>query len=118
MNFYIVIPAHNESDAIGLTLYSLSQQTLKPKRIVVVNDNSTDKTESVVDGFTQRHDFISLIIATSSDKHLPGSKIIHAFNKGLEILNENFDVICKFDADLIFPKNYLEAMESCGYKLI
>ncbi len=110
MNFYIVIPAHNESDAIGLTLYSLSQQTLKPKRIVVVNDNSTDKTESVVDGFTQRHDFISLVNAKSSDKHLPGFKIINAFYKGFETLDEDYDIICKFDADLIFPENYLEEL--------
>ncbi len=110
MNFYIVIPAHNESDSIGLTLYSLSQQTLKPKRIVVVNDNSTDKTESVVDGFTLKHDFITLVNVRSSDKHLPGAKIINAFYKGFETLDDNYDVICKFDADLIFPENYLEQL--------
>ncbi|GGD29235.1 glycosyltransferase [Hyunsoonleella pacifica] len=110
MNFYIVIPAHNESDSIGLTLYSLSQQTLKPKHIVVVNDNSTDKTESVVDGYAQKHDFISLVNITSSDRHLPGAKIINAFYKGYETLDDNYDIICKFDADLIFPENYLEQL--------
>lgn len=110
MNFHIVIPAHNEADAIGLTLYSLSQQTLKPKQIVVVNDNSTDQTESVVDGFVQKHSFISLVNARSSDKHLPGSKIINAFYKGLETLDDDYDIICKFDADLIFPENYLEKL--------
>ncbi|WP_203258082.1 glycosyltransferase family 2 protein [Hyunsoonleella ulvae] len=110
MNFYIVIPAHNESDTVGLTLYSLSQQTLKPKHIVVVNDNSTDKTESVVDGYAQKHDYISLVNITSSDRHLPGSKIINAFYKGYETLDDNYDIICKFDADLIFPENYLEQL--------
>lgn len=110
MNFYIVIPAHNEADSIGLTLYSLTQQTLKPKNIVVVNDNSSDKTESVVDGFTQQHAFISLVNAQSSDIHLPGSKIINAFYKGFETLDDNYDIICKFDADLIFPENYLETL--------
>lgn len=111
MNFYIVIPAHNEADAIGLTLYSLVHQTLKPKRIVVVNDNSTDTTEAVVGGYAQKHGFISLINATSSDEHLPGSKIINAFYKGYEALDDNYDVICKFDADLIFPENYLEQLQ-------
>lgn len=110
MNFYIVIPAHNESDTVGLTLYSLSQQTLKPKHIVVVNDNSTDKTESVVDGYAQKHDYVSLVNITSSDRHLPGSKIINAFYKGYETLDGNYDIICKFDADLIFPENYLEQL--------
>ncbi len=110
MNFYIIIPAHNEADSIGLTLYSLVNQTLKPKQIVVVNDNSTDKTESVVEGYAQKHPFISLVNNKSSDQHLPGSKIINAFYKGYEILDGNYDVICKFDADLIFPNNYLEQL--------
>ena len=34
--------------------------------------------------------------------------MINAFYKGFETLNDNYDIICKFDADLIFPKNYLE----------
>jgi len=110
LNFYIIIPAHNEADSIGLTLYSLSQQTLRPKQIVVVNDNSSDKTESVVDSFTQRHSFISLVNAKSSDQHLPGSKIINAFYKGYDTVDDDYDIICKFDADLIFPENYLETL--------
>lgn len=110
MNFYIVIPAHNESNTIGLTLHSLVHQTLQPKQVIVVNDNSTDETESVVGGYTEKHDFISLVNVTSSNAHLPGSKIINAFYKGYETLDDNFDVICKFDADLIFPENYLEEL--------
>lgn len=85
-------------------------QTLQPKQVIVVNDNSTDETESVVGGYTEKHDFISLVNATSSNAHLPGSKIINAFYKGYETLDDNFDVICKFDADLIFPENYLEEL--------
>ncbi|MEW4925077.1 glycosyltransferase family 2 protein [Algibacter sp. 2305UL17-15] len=110
MNFYIIIPAHNEAESIGLTLYSLVNQTLKPKKIVVVNDNSSDNTQSVVDGYAQKHDCISLVNCKSSDQHLPGSKIINAFYKGYETLDDNYDVICKFDADLIFPNNYLEQL--------
>lgn len=110
LNFYIVIPAHNEAQAIGLTLYSLAHQTLKPKQIVVVNDNSTDKTAAVVDGYTQKHSFISLVNVKSSDEHLPGSKIVNAFYKGYDTLDKDYDVICKFDADLIFPENYLQQL--------
>ncbi|KAB1067505.1 glycosyltransferase family 2 protein [Tamlana haliotis] len=112
MNFYIVIPAHNEETSIGLTLESLVNQTLLPKRVVVVNDNSTDKTQSIVNAFAEKHPFISLVNSKSSNKHLPGSKIINAFYKGFETLDEAYDVICKFDADLIFPKHYLEQLAS------
>lgn len=110
MNFYIIIPAHNEDDSIALTLESLVNQTLLPKRIVVVNDNSSDNTERVVQKFTETHHFISLVNTTSSNEHLPGAKIVNAFYKGYETLDDNYDVICKYDADLIFPKNYLEQL--------
>jgi len=108
MNFHIIIPAHNEEDYIGKTLESLVQQTLLPKALVVVNDNSTDNTQNIVEDYASKYSWISVLNSTSSDQHLPGSKIINAFNKGLAILDNNFDILCKFDADLIFPKNYLE----------
>lgn len=110
MNFYIIIPAHNEQSSIGLTLDSLVKQTLLPKRIVIVNDNSTDKTRDIVEVYTEKHSWIRLINSKSSNEHLPGSKIINAFYKGYETLDDNYDVICKFDADLIFPNNYLEQL--------
>lgn len=112
MNFYIVIPAHNEESSIGLTLDSLVNQTLQPKRLIVVNDNSTDKTKDIVETYSKKHHWITLLNSKSSNKHLPGSKIINAFYKGYDTLDADFDVICKFDADLIFPTNYLEKLAS------
>lgn len=110
MNFYIIIPAHNEAEVIAQTLQSLTEQTLQAKQIVVVNDNSSDHTQQIVEEFTQSHSNISLINNQSSNKHLPGSKIINAFYKGYDTLDADYDVICKFDADLIFPENYLERL--------
>ncbi|TGV02004.1 glycosyltransferase family 2 protein [Flavivirga rizhaonensis] len=112
MNFYIIIPAHNEQSSIGATLDSLVNQSLKPKRIVVVNDNSTDKTQDIVEVYTEKYHWVHLINSKSSDQHLPGSKIINAFYKGYGTLDDNYDVICKFDADLIFPNNYLEQLSN------
>lgn len=110
MNFYIVIPAHNEEAFISQTLQSLVTQTLLPKKIVVVDDHSSDATSEVVAGFAENFPFIHLVNTTSEDKHLPGSKVINAFYKGFETLDDNYDIICKFDADLIFPENYLETV--------
>ena len=110
MRFYIVIPAHNEEDSIALTLESLVNQTLLPNKIVIVNDNSIDDTQTIVEGFSKKHDCITLVNNKSSDLHLPGTKIINAFYKGYNILDDNFDIICKFDADLIFPVDYLEKL--------
>lgn len=115
MDFYIIIPAHNEQSSIGLTLDSLVSQTVLPKHVVVVNDNSTDETSDIVEVFTNKYSWITLVNNTSSNEHLPGSKIINAFYKGFETLDDNYDVICKFDADLIFPTNYLEQLSNHFY---
>ncbi len=108
MDFYIIIPAHNEEIHLSKTLQSLAEQTFLPKKIVVVNDTSTDGTQKIIDGFSEKYPFIESIFHNSEALHEPGSKVINAFYKGLETLDEDYDIICKFDADLIFPQNYLE----------
>ncbi len=110
MKFYIVIPAHNEADVIERTLQSVVQQTVLPTQVVVVNDNSTDHTAAIAERFAAQYPFITCIHTTSSEAHLPGAKIINAFYKGYNTLDKNYDIICKFDADLIFPHNYLETL--------
>jgi glycosyltransferase involved in cell wall biosynthesis len=112
MNYYIVIPAHNEEAFIALTLQSLLSQTLLPKKIVIVNDNSTDKTAEIVLDYAKENPFISLVNKTSEAIHLPGSKVIQAFHKGFETLDNEYDIIVKLDADLILPENYFERISS------
>lgn len=108
MKIYIVIPAHNEEESIGKTLDSLINQTYLPTKLVVANDNSTDSTATVISKYTETYHWISAVNVESNDEHLPGKKVIDAFYKGFETLDTEYDIICKFDADLIFPQNYLE----------
>lgn len=110
MNYYVIIPAYNEEQFIKLTLDSLLQQTVLPKKVVVVNDNSTDKTADIVKEYINKHPQITLLNTFSQGIHLPGSKVINAFNKGYETMDENYDIIVKLDADLILPTNYFETI--------
>lgn len=108
MKIYCVIPTYNEEAFIEQTLTSIVAQTYLPEKVVVVNDNSTDGTQKIIDTFVTKHSWISSVYNTSESKHLPGSKVIRAFNKGFETLNDSFDIIIKLDADLILPQNYFE----------
>lgn len=110
MNYYIIIPAYNEEAFIALTLQSLVSQTVLPKKVVVVNDNSTDKTAEIVLDFAKDNPFITLVNKTSSAVHLPGSKVIQAFHKGFETIDDQYDIIVKLDGDLILPNNYFETI--------
>ncbi len=108
MDYYIIIPAHNEETFLGETLSSVLRQTLLPKKVVVVNDHSTDGTEKLIDDFEAKTTFIHKVNTDSSTMHMPGSKVINAFKKGLETLDDQYDFIVKLDADIILPENYFE----------
>lgn len=108
MNIYCVIPTYNEEAFISNTLASIVAQTYLPKKIVIVNDNSTDGTQTIIDSYVAKYDWIASVYNSSENKHLPGSKVIRAFQKGFESLDKHFDIIIKLDADLILPTNYFE----------
>ncbi|SDM75004.1 glycosyltransferase family 2 protein [Kriegella aquimaris] len=108
MDFYIVIPAHNEEAFLADTLNSVLRQTLQPKKVIVVNDNSTDTTEAIIDEFLTLSPIIQKLNTTSSEAHMPGSKVITAFGKGLQLLDEDYDFLVKLDADIILPDYYFE----------
>lgn len=108
MQIYCVIPTYNEEAFIGKTLQSIAEQTLLPKKVVIVNDSSTDKTGEIIEDFSRRYAFMEHVFNPSEHKHLPGSKVIRAFQKGFDTLDEAYDLIIKLDGDLILPTNYFE----------
>lgn len=106
--FLIIIPAHNEENNIALCLESLQNQSFQDFICIIVNDGSTDNTGQVAEKFQGKNsNFHVLDLETS--QHEPGAKVVRTFYKGLESVDwKSFDVICKFDADIVFPKDYLE----------
>jgi glycosyltransferase involved in cell wall biosynthesis len=114
MNYSLVIAAHNEEDFIIDCLNSVFSQTVLPKEIVVVNDNSTDRTEALLREFQSKRSELKVLNHSSSSDHMPGSKVVAAFNYGLqEIKLNSIDLIVKLDADLILPSNYFEEVIDC-----
>lgn len=112
MKFLIIIPAHNEEDNLSFTLNSLQQQSFKDYKVVVVNDGSTDQTSEIIKKYTDQDSRFETVNLQKS-VHQPGSKVVNAFKNGLktQTINE-FDIICKFDADIILPENYLETIRN------
>ena len=108
--YTIVIPAHNEEDFIAVTLNAIVNQTVLPYEVIVVNDHSTDKTQQIVEEFSAKYSFIKLRNILSKSEHQPGSKVVQAFLKGYEIIDPNYDIIVKLDADLDIPSNYFETI--------
>ncbi len=108
MEYYIIIPAHNEEAFLTDTLNSVLGQSLLPKKVIVVNDNSNDGTEGIIDCFVKKSSILEKLNTSSSNEHMPGSKVVNAFNKGLKLIDDQYDFIVKLDADLILPLDYFE----------
>jgi hypothetical protein len=63
--------------------------------------------------YSAKYDWINYVHHPSEQKKIQGSKVIEAFNYGLNQSNinlENYDVISKLDADLELPNNYFESI--------
>nr|WP_262896562.1 glycosyltransferase family A protein [Chryseobacterium endalhagicum] len=112
VRFLIIIPAHNEEENLPFTLDSLLQQSFKDFKTVVVNDGSTDKTPELIRKYMDNDSRFETVDLQKS-AHQPGSKVVNAFKNGLKTQNtDGFDIICKFDADIILPGNYLETVKN------
>ncbi|WDT67050.1 glycosyltransferase family 2 protein [Cloacibacterium sp. TD35] len=115
MKFFIIIPAHNEEKNMLPCLESLKNQTFQDFKCVIVNDGSTDKTQEIAEKFINNVTLSGVeassfkVLNLEKSEHQPGAKVVRTFNKGLETENlEEYDVVCKFDADIIFSADYLE----------
>lgn len=116
MKFLIIIPAHNEESNLPFTLDSLLRQSYRDFKTVVVNDGSTDNTPAVIRKYTDKDSRLTSVTLEKS-AHQPGSKVVHAFKNGLQTQNmDDFDIICKFDADIILPENYLKTLKKAFEK--
>ncbi len=100
----VVIPAYNEEEFIGLTLKHLLNQDLKPSRIIVINDGSTDKTKEIVSAFSN----IEIIDRQNKTSTITRKQLAETYNAGLKkFSNDDCEFIMILDADVLLPKNYL-----------
>lgn len=101
MKFSVIIPFFNEDKYIGRCLESLNQQTIKPNEIIVVNNNSTDKSLEIINQFKDK-----LPIKIINEKN---QGIIFARNRGFN--EANGEVLVRTDADTQQPKNWFATIK-------
>lgn len=102
MFFSIIIPVYNRPDEIEELLNSLLASTYKKEyEIVIIEDGSTEKCESIIDKFKKKLN-ISYYYKLNSG---PGD----SRNYGMKKAKGDYFII--FDSDCIIPENYLENVD-------
>lgn len=97
MNVSIVIPAYNEEKFLPNCLESILKQDEKPDEIIVVDNNSTDKTVEIAKTFP-----VKLM-------HEPKQGIIASRNTGLNAAS--YEIIARIDADTILPSGWIKRLK-------
>lgn len=98
----IVIPVYNRAEIVGRTLQSLLEQSFRPMRVVLVDNNSSDGTLAVLRDWAadvSTDDFVVDVITCAT----PGAAA--ARNAGLKIVEEPWTLF--FDSDDIMPQNHI-----------
>lgn len=106
LKYVVITPARNEARFIELTLKSVTNQTVLPRKWVIVSDGSTDGTDDIVKRYMARHPWIELVrMPERSERHFAGK--VHAFNAGYaKVRDIEKDVIVSLDGDISFDDDY------------
>ena len=93
----VIIPAFNEEKYIGKCLESLINQTAPADEIIVVDNNSKDKTAAIAREFDVR------IVREKKQGMIP------ARNRGFN--EAKYEIIARCDADAILPKDWIKKIK-------
>lgn len=108
LKYVVITPARNEAQFIELTLKSVTNQTVLPRKWVIVSDGSTDGTDDIVKKYMAGHPWIELVrMPERSERHFAGK--VHAFNAGYaNVRDTESDIVVSLDGDISFEDDYFE----------
>lgn len=91
----IIIPVYNEEGYIGACLDSIAAQTHRPHEVIVVDNNSTDRTVEIA----QEYSFVKVIHETRQHQ---------VFAQATGFNAAKSDILGRIDADSILPPYWVE----------
>lgn len=95
----IVIPCYNYAEYLKEAVQSAINQTLKPARIIIIDDGSTDDSLGVATKYKNK--FVDVITKANEG-------VIATKNLGIKLSETTWTIF--LDADDVMPKNYLESL--------
>jgi len=121
--FFIIIPAKNEEAVIERTLKNLLEIDYPKFRVLVVNDNSIDRTLNIINDLSRKNEKIIALNKPPGEKSGKGTVLnfaikellngikmgfLEPFNIDPEEISEEKTIIAVFDADAQVSKDTLK----------
>ncbi len=95
----IVIPAYNEETYLGKCLDAIANQTVLPDEVIVVDNNSTDKTAEIV----KNYPFVRLLNESKQG-------LFHSRQTGMQAASG--DIVGRIDADAFIEPGWIAAVKA------
>lgn len=112
MTYVLITPARNEGQFIENTIKSVSQQSVLPRKWVIVNDGSTDDTGEIAARCATNFDWIEVVNLPVRKERNFAAKV-YAFRAGQERLaGIDYKVIGNLDADVTLEPDHFEFLIS------
>lgn len=97
----VVIPTRNRADLLPAMILCARDQTVRPRRIIVVDDGSTDDIAAVV----AQYPGVEYVQLEGGD-----GQPCHPRNLGTNMLGPECAYVCSLDSDDYIPPDYLESL--------
>ena len=104
INYDVLIPARNEELIIEKTLHHLSKQSIKPNLVIVVNDNSNDRTKEIAVSYGAK----VIDFPYEHKNWVISGKLGIVFSFGMKYFDKNNSHFMILGADHILPENYTQ----------
>lgn len=101
MAISVIIPVYNSADTISACLNTLSNQTLKPLEIILIDDGSNDSTIKVIN--TLKKKLPNIILLTQSHQG-------PAVARNLGASKARADILVFVDSDMEFDQGFLSQL--------
>ena len=109
LRYALVTPVRDEEAYIGEMIESIVAQTVPPALWVIVDDGSLDRTPAIVRSYARSCPYLHRLQLHPRDKRQAGGE--GALPLAIrQVPLDSFDFIARFDADLLFPPDYIERM--------
>jgi len=107
--YLLVSPCRDEADFLQVTIDSIASQTEQPAKWIIVDDGSTDDTPNILERAAKQYSFIQVVRRDDRGARAVGPGVIDAFYHGISQARlEDYDYLCKLDADLELGPRYFE----------
>lgn len=109
--YVVITPCRNEEEYLPITIETMVKQTVLPTLWLIVDDGSTDSTPQIVEEAARDHPWIRLYRRQDRGERAVGGGVVRAFNDGLAQIDlDEYDYVCKMDADLGLPEVYFQRL--------